>query len=193
MSSGTAPPAVGRSLYTSEEIALAVERLAGEVAADHAGQPLVLLGVLKGALYLTVDLARALSRQAESPSEIIVDYVSVASYGSGGRARGEVRLLMDAAVPVSGRNVVIVEDIADNGLTLEFLQAFLQERQPARLRTCVLFDKPARRQVAIPLDYVGLPVPDAFVIGYGLDYQELYRNLPYLAELGLPDEVPKDF
>ena len=90
---------------------------------------------------------------------------------------------MDAAEPIAGANVLLLDDVADNGHTLAFALALLGERQPASLRTCVLFDKPARREVEVPLDYAGLPVPDVFVIGYGLDYQELYRNLPYLAEL----------
>jgi hypoxanthine phosphoribosyltransferase len=178
---------IGRLLYGPEEIAAAVRQLAGLVAADHRGKPLVLLGVLKGALYFTVDLSRALSEIPDGPSEIVVDYLSVISYGPASRSSGRPRLLLDETTPLEGRHVVIAEDIADNGLTLEFLQAFLRERNPASLRTCVLFDKPSRRQVPIPLDYVGLTVPDAFVVGYGLDYQERYRNLPYLAQIEPPE------
>lgn len=180
--SASTPETAFRVLYSTEAIAAAVDRLADAIARDYAGQPLLLLGVLKGALITTADLARALSARP-GPSELYVDYVALASYGAGTTSSGTVRLLMDSAIAVEGRNVLIVEDIADNGLTLHFLQTFLKERRPASLRTCVLFDKPARRQVEVPLDYVGLPVPDAFVVGYGLDYQELYRNLPCLAEL----------
>lgn len=183
-------PASEAPLYSAAAIAATVARLAAEITADHAGQPLVLLGVLKGALYLTVDLARALAGTMGGPSEIVVDYLCAASYGSSTRSSGQVRLLLDAAVPVTGRNVVLVEDIVDEGLTLQYLQALLKARGPARLRTCVLFDKPARRKVEVGLDYVGLPAPDAFVVGYGLDYQELYRNLPYLAELRSPIATP---
>jgi hypoxanthine phosphoribosyltransferase len=175
--------AVGRRVYGPEEISAAVERLAARIAADFGGQPLVLLGVLKGALYLTVDLARALAAVVDGPSEIMVDYVAVSSYGASTKSSGEVRLLLDATVPIEGRNVVIVDDVADNGLTLAFLRAFLVKRRPASLQACVLFEKRARRRVNVPLRYVGLPVPNTFVVGYGLDYQELYRNLPYLAEL----------
>ncbi len=173
---------VGRQLYGPNEIADAVERLARAMAADYRNRPLVLLGVLKGSLYFTVDLSRALAAIG-GPSEIFVDYVCVVSYGSLGQARGQVRLLLDQSTSVEGRHVVIVEDLADNGLTLDFLRTRLKEQRPASLSTCVLFNKPSRRALAITLDYVGLTVPDTFVVGYGLDYQERYRSLPYLAEL----------
>ncbi|HVA33599.1 MAG TPA: hypoxanthine phosphoribosyltransferase [Candidatus Baltobacteraceae bacterium] len=183
MTARTQGERIGRCLYGAAEISEAVERLAAGIACDYAGKPLVLLGVLKGALYFTVDLARALAEHGDGPSEIIVEYVCVTSYGAGGQSRGQLRLLLDETVALEGRDVVVVEDIADNGLTLKFLQSLLIERRPASLRTCVLFDKPANRTVPVRLDYVGLTVPNAFVIGYGLDYQERYRNLPYLAEL----------
>ncbi|HTU80740.1 MAG TPA: phosphoribosyltransferase family protein [Candidatus Acidoferrales bacterium] len=179
---GALEAGVARRIYGPEEISAAVLRLAREIAVDHAGRPLLLAGVLKGALYLTVDLGRALAALPDGPSEVFVDYLSVSRYGRSEEPH-EATLLLDAESPIEGRNVVIVEDVADNGLTLRFLQTFLEGRRPARLRTCVLFDKPARRQVDVPLDYVGLPAPDCFVVGYGLDYHELYRNLPYLAEL----------
>lgn len=186
MKAPTADAALGPCLYTAERIAATVTRMAEDIATAYAGQPLLLLGVLKGALYFTADLSRALARIPDGPSEIIVDYICVGSYGASSRSSGKIELIMDSAVPVEGRNVVIVEDIADNGLTLEFLRALLERRRPASLRTCVLFDKPSGRRVDVKLGYVGLPVPDAFVVGYGLDYQELYRNLPYLAELRPP-------
>ncbi|HTX60500.1 MAG TPA: hypoxanthine phosphoribosyltransferase [Verrucomicrobiae bacterium] len=169
-------------IYGPAAIAAAVERLARAIARDHAGQPLVLLGVLKGALYTTVDLARAISRLADGPSELYVDYLCAASY-EGETSTGKVRLLLDAAVPLGGRRVLLVDDIADNGLTLAHLRSFLEERGPSKLQTCALFDKPSRRTAELHLDYVGLTVADAFVVGYGLDYQENYRTLPYLAEL----------
>lgn len=180
---GEAAGLLGRRLYGAGQIASAVERLAGEIARDSVGQPLVLLGVLKGALYLTVDLARVLAAIPNGPSEIFVEYVCVSSYGAAAEPTGKPRILLDASIPLEGRNVLIVDAIADRGLTLEALRAFLQERAPASLRLCVLFDKPARRRAAVQLDYVGLAVPDAFAVGYGLDYQELYRTLPFLAEL----------
>ena len=174
---------LGRPLHSAGEIQAAILCLAAKIADDYRGQPLVLLGVLKGALYFTVDLSRALAEQPAGPGEIIVDYVCVLSYGSLGRSSGHVQLLLDESVPIEGKHVLLVEDIADNGLTLSFLGALLKERRPASVRTCVLFDKPSRRQVPVPLDYVGLTVPDTFIVGYGLDYQERYRSLPYVAEL----------
>ena len=176
-------PAIQRTLFTREEIAGALARLAEAIAADYRGQPLTLLGVLKGALYVAADLARALAAIPDGPSEIIVDYLCVSSYGNSTRSSGEVRMLRDASEPVTGRNVVIVEDIIDNGLTLTYLRALLGERNPASLRACVLFDKPYHRLADVPVEYVGLQSPDEFVVGYGLDYQELFRNLPYLAQL----------
>jgi hypoxanthine phosphoribosyltransferase len=170
-------------LFTAEQIAEAIERLAQRIAVDYSGKPLLLVGVLKGALYAAVDLARALAVIPDGPSEIILDFVSVGSYGNATESSGEVRLLMDVSVPVEGRNVLILDDVADGGLTVQALQALLQGRGPASLRTGVLFDKPARRTVDVTLDYVGLTLPDAFAVGYGLDYQEKYRTLPYLAEL----------
>lgn len=171
------------TLFSEAEIAVAIERLARQIAEDHRGQPLLLLGVLKGALYVVTDLARAIAQVPDGPSEIIVDYLCVSSYGNSTRSSGEVRLLKDTSESLTGRNVVIVEDIVDNGLTLQYLQALLQGRNPASLRSCVLFDKPYHRRVNVPVEYVGLQSPDEFVVGYGLDYQELFRNLPYLAQL----------
>ena len=175
--------AIEHVLFTDSEIAAAIARLAGQIAQDHRRQPVTLLGVLKGALYVISDLARALAAVPDGPSEIVVDYLCVSSYGNSTRSSGEVRMLKDASEPITGRNVVIVEDIVDNGLTLQYLRSLLQERRPASLRACVLFDKPYHRQVETPVDYVGLQSPDEFVVGYGLDYQELFRNLPYLAQL----------
>jgi hypoxanthine phosphoribosyltransferase len=175
--------AIARELFSAAEIAAAIERLATAIAQDHSRQPLTLVGVLKGALYVAADLARAISVVPDGPSDISVDYICVSSYGNATRSSGEVRLLKDLGDPVSGRNVVIVEDIIDNGLTLQYLRALLGERNPARLRACVLFDKPYHRLVEVPVEYVGLQAPNEFVVGYGLDYQELFRNLPYLAQL----------
>jgi hypoxanthine phosphoribosyltransferase len=174
---------IERTLFSKDEIASAVDRLARQIAEDHVGQPLLLLGVLKGALYVATDLARALAQVPNGPSDILVDYLCVSSYGNSTRSSGEVRMLKDTTERLTGRHVVLVEDIVDNGLTLSYLQALLKERNPASLRSCVLFDKPYHRLVDVPLEYVGLQCPDEFVVGYGLDYQELYRNLPYLAKL----------
>jgi hypoxanthine phosphoribosyltransferase len=175
--------AIERTLFSADEIAAAVRRLAKEIAEDHRGQPLTLIGVLKGALYAVTDLARALAAIPDGPSEIIVDYMCVSSYGNSTRSSGEVRMLKDVSESIAGRSVVLVEDIIDNGLTLQYLRSLLQGRGPSSLRACVLFDKPYRRRAETPVDYVGLQSPDQFVVGYGLDYQELFRNLPYLAQL----------
>ena len=175
--------AIEQTIYSAAEIAEAIDRLAGEIAANFSGKPLLLLGVLKGALYVVSDLARAIAAKTDGPSELIVDYLCVSSYGNRSRSSGEVRVLKDTNELVTGRNVIIVEDIVDNGLTLQYLRSLLKGREPATLRSCVLFDKPYHRSVDVPVEYVGLPAPDAFVVGYGLDYQELFRNLPFLAQL----------
>ncbi len=174
---------IERKIYSSDQIAATIDRLAARIAADFTGQPLLLLGVLKGALFVVADLSRAVGRVSGGPSEITVDFLCVSSYGNATRSSGEVRVLKDTGEMVTGRNVVVVEDIIDNGLTLDYLRGLLEERKPAVLRTCVLFDKPYHRQADVRLDYVGLQCPDEFVVGYGLDYQELFRNLPYLAQL----------
>jgi hypoxanthine phosphoribosyltransferase len=180
---GTYEGTIERTLFDERAIAAAVERLAERIAAEYAGQPLLVLGVLKGALYVTVDLVRALARIPNGPSRIDVDYVVVSSYGNATRSSGEVRLLKDTDHNVAGKHVLVVEDIVDNGLTLQYLRSLFNGRDPASLRSCVLFDKPYNRRVEVPVEYVGLVVPDEFVVGYGLDYGELYRNLPYLAQL----------
>jgi len=143
------------------------------------GAPVLLVGVLKGALFFTADLARALPATLDAS----IDFLAVSSYGNLGRSSGEVRLLKDTSESVEGKNVVIVEDIVDNGLTLKYLYGLLSVRRPATLRSCVLLDKPYNRTVDVAVDYRGLICPDTFVVGYGLDYQEKYRHLPYLARL----------
>ena len=165
--------------FDQRQIAAAVERLAAEIARDLPGEPVVLIGVLKGALFFTADLARALPAKTDAR----IDFIAVSSYGNATRSSGEVRLLKDTSESVEGKHVVIVEDIVDNGLTLRYLQELLGHRRPASLRSCVLLDKPYRRQVDVKIDYAGLTAPDTFIVGYGLDYQEKYRNLPYLARL----------
>ncbi len=176
-------PTIERTLFSEAEIREAIARLAGQIAADFTGQPLLVLGVLKGALYVTADLVRAISRVPDGPSELDVGFLVVSSYGNSTRSSGEVRLLKDADQNVAGKHVLVVEDIIDNGLTLQYLRSLLIGREPASLKACVLFDKPYNRRVDVPIDYVGLVCPDEFVVGYGLDYRESYRNLPYLAQL----------
>jgi hypoxanthine phosphoribosyltransferase len=172
------PAGIGAILFTADEIAETVRALATRLARDLPPEPIVLVGVLKGALFLTADLARALPAEMD----VRLDYLAVASY-AGARSSGDVRLLVDVGQDLAGKHVVLVEDVVDTGHTLEFLGRLLAARKPASLRTCVLLDKPARRTVDVAVDYAGLSCPDAFIVGYGLDYQEKYRNLPYLAKL----------
>jgi len=174
------PEGIEAILFDADEISKAVARLAGAIARDYATDPSVLLvGVLKGALFFTADLARALPPSLDPR----IDFLAVTSYGNASRSSGEVRLLKDMSESIEGKHVLIVEDIVDNGLTLSYLQDLLGRRHPASLRSCVLLDKPYRRRVDAKVDYTGLICPDTFVVGYGLDYQEKYRNLPYLAKL----------
>jgi hypoxanthine phosphoribosyltransferase len=187
----THDPTIEAVLFTAEEIAAAIESLAAAVARDYRDEPVVLVGVLKGALFVTADLARALARRPDGPSEIHLDFIAVSSYGNANRSSGEVRLLKDTAQSLEDRNVVIVEDIIDNGLTLDYLQHLLGGRRPRSLRTCVLLDKPYRRSIEVAVDYRGMLCPDEFIVGYGLDYQERYRTLPYLAKLRA-DAFPTD-
>ncbi len=170
-------------VYTEPEIAQAIECMAEAIGRDYRRQPLVLLGVLKGAQCLTADLTRALIRIPDGPSPITVDFAGLSSYGGSHRSSGKIRLEKDIEVNIGGQNVVIVEDIIEGGLTLRHFQTLCSRRHPRSLRSCVLLDKPYNRRVDVTVHYVGLTVPDAFIVGYGLDYQEKYRNLPYLAKL----------
>jgi hypoxanthine phosphoribosyltransferase len=174
---------IERVVFTAEEIAAAVRGMAQAIARDHVGEEVVLLGVLKGALHVLSDIARAVEAVSPGPRLVYLDVIGVSSYGNASRSSGEVRLIQDSSYPIEGRRVVIVEDIIDNGLTLDYLRKLLEARRPASLRTAVLLDKPYRRVVDVRPDYVGLRCPDAFVVGYGLDYQERYRTLPYIAQL----------
>lgn len=185
----TLPPGIERVLATAAEIADANRRMAAAIARDYAGTSLVLIGVLKGALFVTADLARALAETPDGPTDVQLDFIAVSSYGNAHRSSGEVRLIQDTTHAIERRHVLIVEDIIDNGHTLHYLRAMLGNRQPASLKAAVLLDKPYRRAVDVAVDYVGLTCPDEFVVGYGLDYQERYRTLPYLAKLR-PDVLP---
>ena len=146
-------------------------------AADETLRPLILTGVLKGALFFLADLAREISVPVE------IEYMSVASYGKTTRSSGVVRILKDLDRDISGADVLLVEDIVDTGLTLDYLLRILEPRRPRSLKVCSLLEKPSRRRVDVPIDYVGFSIPDEFVVGYGLDYDQKYRNLPYIAAL----------
>lgn len=159
-------------LHAPEEIGAAVRRIAARLDADFRDTRPILIGVLKGAFVFLADLARALTVPAE------IDFVRAASYGKGTETSGQVVLLMDMDIPVAGRSVVLVDDIVDSGLTLDFLRRMIEARNPREVRICALLDKPSRRQVPVPIDYLGFTVPDRFVVGYGIDYQERHRTLP---------------
>jgi hypoxanthine phosphoribosyltransferase len=168
---------VGEILVQSDDLAHRVRELAAEVSRDYAGRDLFLVGVLKGAVFFLSDLMRHL----EVPCE--VDFMAVSSYGSSTDTSGIVRILKDLDSPIEGREVLIVEDIVDSGLTLSYLLRTLKARNPASLEVCALLTKPERRKVELPIRYVGFEIPNRFAIGYGLDHGERFRNLPYVAVL----------
>ncbi len=159
-------------LYSKEEIARQVRRLGEEISHDHQDTEILLVGVLKGSFLFFADLARAIS------SPVIIDFVRLASYGSESQSSGLVEMRKDLEMSIEGRDVIIVEDIIDSGYTLESLYHRLMQRNPRSLKICTLLDKSARRKVSIQADYVGIAMDDGFIIGYGLDYDEKYRNLP---------------
>ena len=172
---------IGEILVQPDELQHRIRQLGEEISRDYAGHELLLIGVLKGAVFFLADLMR----QIEVPCE--VDFMAVSSYGSSTDSSGVVRILKDLDAPLEGRHVLIVEDIVDSGLTLQYLMRTLQTRGPASLAVCALLTKPERRKAEVPARYVGFEIPDKFAIGYGLDYAERYRNLPYVATLSLGD------
>ena len=173
---------IGEILVQADDLQHRITEMAAEVSRDYQGRDLLLIGVLKGAVFFLADLMR----QLDIPCE--VDFMAVASYGSSTDSSGVVRILKDLDAPLEGRNVLIVEDIVDSGLTLQYLMRTLQARGPASIEVCALLTKPERRKVDMPARYVGFEIPDKFAIGYGLDYAERYRNLPYVATLtGIAD------
>ncbi len=173
----TDDPAIGEILVSAEDLTRRVRELAEEINRDYAGRELVLIGVLKGAVFFVSDLMRHL----EMPVE--VDFMAVASYGSATKSSGVVRILKDLDAAIEDRHVLIVEDIVDSGLTLQYLLRNLAGRNPASLEVCALLIKPERRKVNLETRYVGFEIPDEFAIGYGLDHAERYRNLPFVAAL----------
>ena len=164
-------------VYSEQEIAQAVERLGAQISTDYAGKNLLLVSVLKGAVVFMTDLMR----QITIPCAI--DFMAVSSYGSGVKSSGVVKIVKDLDTNLEGYDVLIVEDILDSGRTLQYIIDLLRSRHPHSVRICTLFDKPEGRKVPIFADYAGLPVPNEFVVGYGLDYNERYRNLPYIGIL----------
>ncbi|HHX10118.1 MAG TPA: hypoxanthine phosphoribosyltransferase [Firmicutes bacterium] len=167
-------------LISTEELQKRVKELAQEISRDYANRELLMVGVLKGSFMFMADLIRHLECDVE------VDFMGTVSYGASTESSGEVRITKDLERSVAGRHVLLVEDIVDTGLTLRYLLDTLRNRQPASLKVCALLDKPARRRVRANLDYYGFIIPNAFVVGYGLDYAEKYRGLNYVGVLENP-------
>lgn len=168
---------VDRIILTQEQIKQRVRELGREISRDYSGTEFIAVGILKGAVIFLADLARA----CDAPMSF--DFMAVSSYGKSTETSGEVRILKDLDESIEGKHVLLVEDIVDSGLTLRYLTGVLKSRNPASLRVCTLLDKPSRRLVPVEIDYCGFDIEDFFAVGYGLDYAELYRNLPYIASL----------
>lgn len=168
---------IAEILLTNEEIQAKVVELGRQITADYRGKNLLLLGTLKGAVPFIADLSRAISLPLE------IDYMAISSYGNSTESSGVVRILKDLEGPISQKHVLIVEDIVDSGLTLHYLTDVLRQRKPLSLRICTLLDKGRERVKAVELDYTGFQIPNRFVVGYGLDYAQRYRNLPYIGIL----------
>jgi hypoxanthine phosphoribosyltransferase len=167
----------GRVLISADEIAARVTELGESIRRDYAGRSPILVGVLKGAVVFAADLVRAMAIPVD------LDFMAVSSYASGTRSSGVVRLTADLSVSIEGRDVIVVEDIIDSGRTISYLRRNLATRHPRSLALCVLLDKIARREVTVPVDYVGFVIPNEFVVGYGLDHEGLHRNLRDIAVL----------
>lgn len=174
---------VGEVLIDEPTLRARVAELGAEISADYEGRDLLLVGVLKGAVFFMADLMRELTVPCE------IDFMAISSYGAATDSSGVVRILKDLDINVAGREVLVVEDIIDSGLTLSYLIRSLRARKPASLEVVALLTKPARREIDVQVRYVGFEIPNRFVIGYGLDFAERYRNLPYVAVLH-PDLVP---
>lgn len=170
-------PDLQEVLLSTETIQERVQQIGEQVSRDYAGKELLLVGVLKGVVFFMADLLRAITIPVE------VDFMSVSSYSPETREQGVVRLVKDLDMPISGKHVLFVEDVVDTGLTLSYLLRILRSRDPASLNVCVMFNKPTHRLIDISLKYKGFDLPDLFVVGYGLDHREHYRNLPFVGVL----------
>ena len=168
---------LGEILISEEHLHRRVAEMARQISQDYAGLNPLLVGVLKGVLFFMSDLLQALTIHAE------IDFIAVSNYSPETRQRGVVRLVKDLEIPIEGRHILFVEDVVDTGLTLNYILRTLRSRNPASLEVCVLFTRPNHRLIEIPLRYQGFDLPDRFVVGYGLDYREKYRNLPFVALL----------
>lgn len=172
----------GRPIVTQEEMRARIKELGKEITADYTGKDLVLVGVLKGAYAFYADLAR----QIRIPMR--VDFLVVTSYGSKAKTSGKVKVVTQLTEDIKGKDVLLVEDIVDSGLTVRYLTKTLANEKPKSIKVCTLLSKPERRTINVSLDYVGFKIPNCYVVGYGLDYQQKYRNLPYLAVLDMEGE-----
>ena len=168
---------IEKVFFSKEELASIVERLGKQISEDYEGKNLMLVSILKGSVIFMADLMR----QITVPCEI--DFMCVSSYGSGTTTSGNVKIIKDLDIDLHGKDLLLVEDILDSGMTLSHVRGMLEQRHPASIKVCTLLDKPERRQADIYADYAGTFVPDEFVVGYGLDYDEKYRNLPYIGVL----------
>ncbi len=168
---------IEKILYTEEELSRRVKELGAQIAADYAGRQPMLISVLRGSYIFMADLTRAIDL------DVTVDFMAVSSYGAGTVSSGQVEIKKDLSDSIEGRDLIVVEDILDSGNTLYYLMDVLRARRPASIRVCALMDKPERRTKPITADYAGFTIPDAFIVGYGLDYAERYRNLPYVGIL----------
>jgi hypoxanthine phosphoribosyltransferase len=168
---------LGDTLFSAEQLEARVRELGEAISRDYAGRNLILAGVLRGAAFFLIDLARAIS------IPVVVDFIAISSYGPSSKASGVVRIVKDLEEEIAGRDLLVVEDIVDTGLTLGYLLRILRERGPASLKVCTLLDRTVRRIVDPPIAYRGFEVPDKFVVGYGLDAHQRYRNLPFIAAL----------
>jgi hypoxanthine phosphoribosyltransferase len=173
-------------LISGGRIQRRIQALAKEIRNDFPGEPLHLVSVLKGGVFFLTDLARSIS------GEVSFDFIAVSSYGQDTRSSGQVRLTRDLDSSIEGKTVIVVEDILDTGMTLQYLLRLFQQRKPKHLRVAVLLDKPERRIAPVRADYVGFSIPNEFVVGYGLDYSERYRNLPYVGVLSIGPAAKKE-
>ncbi len=168
---------IGKILYTQEDIWKRASEIGKQISEDFAGEEVILIGTLKGCVVWMADIMKAITLDAQ------VDFVIASSYGSGTSSSGVVKIKKDIETDLYGKNVLIIEDIVDTGTTLKFLKEYLADRKPKCVKICTLLDKPLGRRVEIKADYVGFTVDDLFIIGYGLDYDQKYRNLPYISYL----------
>jgi hypoxanthine phosphoribosyltransferase len=172
----------GRPIVTQEEMRARIRELGKQITSDYTGRDFVLVGVLKGAYAFYADLARAIRLPMR------VDFIVVTSYGSGAKTSGKVKMVTEMTEDIKGKDVLLVEDIVDSGMTIQHLVKELSKRQPRSVKVCTLLSKPDRRTIDVPLAYIGFSIPDVYVVGYGLDYQQKYRNLPYLAVLDVDEK-----